>query len=476
MTDVQMAPRPRRWWRRGRTDADQQRPATWSLFEPSSWVWAWRQRAAARELARRRAAVLPTEAAQLRWRNALVGRAEAAALADARSSMFDEWSFGTATSLPPHLKTLRRFAAQDVAAARLALADLAQFERDHFHVRTSDEAVLRSRLELVTQLRDESATMSRRAIVRLDRLANRQAWRREVFRFFGRSRQDPSTARVLADRDLNPEPVEGTIGRLGLDPMPERVPWEGAQAPVIGKAFRALTLLGLILVELPITFRVFQQFHGRTGIDLVMTAMIALPVACAMILLPHFTGRFYRYRHATGREWFAISLCAVLIVPWAVVAWWLGSLRAAIIAMPPAPGQVHYPTVIERMGVGESTIAAIFISMMFITGGLGLLLGLARTHPLQDAFGRANRERHRLERRLARIRPVIATGQPPSDEELRERADRRCEAIEAGYAAAEHAYLGRLARALGNPAATESIARLSDQVANQRENPQEELV
>ncbi|MGI5243281.1 hypothetical protein [Dactylosporangium sp. CA-139066] len=437
------------------------------------WGRLWRR--IARLLPRRRAT--PPARPGVRGRQHLAAAAERRGYADAVGGMFDQWSFDDRTLLP-YLRTLRAQGEREIAETRQALADTARRESLADNRADADVEVLERRLAFLERLYEEAQQMSRRALARMDRIATREARRRRLFRVFTRRRQPNETEAEIAQRRAD---IERLQQQLGVAPMTEISPWEGPTPPPISPVVRWLTLLGLVAVELPVTYFVFAYFHGTDQFEQFMTWVFAVPVAFVMVMFPHLAGVLVRYRHATGREWLWPIIASLLISPWGYLAYELGSLRAKVLLQPaidPDTGRpfddprTHQPlpTLADQLHVEPRTIVVVFICVMILTGGIGMLLGLAHDHPVRTAHRRAERARLRLERRLAAFRPIVRPAPTLTPEQRIERDADIARSVRAAFVAAEHAYLDGIARAMSDPAVTEAIARMSDRLANERED------
>ncbi|MGC5321158.1 hypothetical protein ACPXB5_20745 [Micromonospora arida] len=421
------------------------------------------------------------EAARRARAATLVAEAERRAYADVADGVFDQWSFD-GERLLSHLSTLRANCEREIAEARRSIADRIRAQRAEQARSQAEYDVLHRRLGFLEQLHEEAQQFGRRAATRMDRVATREAERRRIFGLLPRGgRRNGSRPPAAEVADLDRQAEAEAMQQLGISAITATQPWEGLAAPPVGALARWLTLLGLVLVELPITFFVFYFFHGSDPTAQVMTWLFAAPTAFVLVVLPHFAGRLLRHRHATGREVLSVVLSLALISPWAYVAYQLGTLRGKVLMVPTSTPPViddplgdgaeqEVPLLSDQLGVEPATITHLFVALMLLTGGIGFLLGLAHEHPFQAAFRAAGDQRRKLERQLSRIRPLVAPlGEPSEQDRSAEEAD-TVGSIRAAYVAAEHAYLDAISRAMGDPAVTEVIAKLSDTLANRREN------
>jgi hypothetical protein len=126
------------------------------------------------------------------------------------------------------------------------------------------------------------------------------------------------------------------------------------------------------------------------------------------------------------------------------------------------------PTRIGVLHLTPTTISVMFVSLLLITAGISFLLGLAREHPWQIAYGNAERDRRYLCGELERAMPVLRQAQQRAQllaeettgGEQRRRAEVR--RVQAMYAAAELAYLDGVAEGVADPAASQAVARLAE--------------
>ncbi|MDV9201050.1 hypothetical protein R6M67_38355, partial [Streptomyces sp. Wh19] len=293
---------------------------------------------------------------------------------------------------------------------------------------------------------------------------------------------EPDTDRPPAGRGSAPgeEPEPQPLG--GLVPPPDPG-WEGMpERPGMPAWLTWAMLLAIAAVEIPIYWIAFQPFHGKgsTGSD-VLSGTLAISTAVLMVLLPHLAGRTVRSRAATGSIKAAVLPALALMGVWGFSGWALGDLRARLVLQHPDPtdGSRKFrgfngseslgarPTLVDNLHLTQGTVTWMFVALLFLSGGIGFLLGLLREHPYVDAYRaalerRANRFRQREEARVAgdRARSLARTAQERSTQR-REAVDARVRATDNLYEAAAHAFLEGAMERSSDPAVTEAAMKLS---------------
>ncbi|MFF1345769.1 proline-rich domain-containing protein [Streptomyces sp. NPDC058322] len=293
---------------------------------------------------------------------------------------------------------------------------------------------------------------------------------------------EPDTDRPPAGRGSAPgeEPEPQPLG--GLVPPPDPG-WEGMpERPGMPAWLTWAMLLAIAAVEIPIYWIAFQPFHGKgsTGSD-VLSGTLAISTAVLMVLLPHLAGRTVRSRAATGSIKAAVFPALALMGVWGFSGWALGDLRARLVLQHPDPidgsqsvrdfdgaeSLGAQPTLVDSLHLAPHTVTWMFVALLFLSGGIGFLLGLLREHPYVDAYRaalerRANRFRQREEARVAgdRARSLARTAQERSAQR-REAVDARVRATDNLYEAAAHAFLEGAMERSSDPAVTEAAMKLS---------------
>jgi hypothetical protein len=440
----------------------------------------------------------------------IVAEARARGRTDAQSGAVDVWMFDESHTLPYLEQLPARLAheIQDRAERRAELIRVAlNAERDRSNDTVRDAALRRDDRERYQQLFAEATERVRRALQRLDRMARFEAWRREtrhLIEFTNAARNpgpvvdpaeidgdDPGTAyddhveglddateELDEDEEIRPaardrrfNPYVDTLG-TDVDEL-LNVPWEGHSPTPLPARVRVLALIALVCVDLPIQFLVFRNFQLRTSEGFVETIMLTLPTAVVMILLPHFAGVFFRVRQSTGRERFRTVLAILLLVPWIGLGVILGILRSNVLSIRQTDArgnELPIPNVAEQFGVSPLTISIMFVTILMLTGGVALLLGLAHQHPYVDAYVEAFRDRQDAQAHVGMTEPDIPV-QPAlmlTEQEAREREALGDEALRLAFIDAEYAYLDGLAEGMTDPAATEAIGRFARRRTEER--------
>ncbi|MFF8614840.1 hypothetical protein [Streptomyces sp. NPDC015350] len=295
---------------------------------------------------------------------------------------------------------------------------------------------------------------------------------------------DPDPGRPVHGRGPAPVGERGPELLGGVVPPPDQEPgWEGMPTrPGLPAWLTWAMLLAIAAVEIPIYWVAFQPFHGTGSRESdFLSGTLAISTAVLMVLLPHLAGRTLRNRAATGSLKAAALPALALLGVWGFSGWALGDLRARLVLRHPdsieTPADIEDfdgagdlaqpPTLVDSLGLAPETITWMFVALLFLSGGIGFLLGLLREHPYLDAYRsalerRAERVRQREEARIAadRARSLTLTAQERADRR-REAVDARVRATEELYEAAAHAFLEGVVERSSDPAVTEAAMKLS---------------
>ncbi|MET9915509.1 hypothetical protein ABZZ04_00245 [Streptomyces sp. NPDC006435] len=278
--------------------------------------------------------------------------------------------------------------------------------------------------------------------------------------------------------ERGPELLGGTVPPPGREPG-----WEGMpNRPGLPAWLIWAMLLVIAAVEIPIYWVAFQPFHGTGSNESdFLSGTLAISTAVLMVLLPHLAGRTLRNRAATGSLKAAALPALALLGVWGFSGWTLGDLRARLVLRRPdsieTPADVkdfegagdlaQSPTLADSLHLSADTITWMFVALLFLSGGVGFLLGLLKEHPYLDAYRsalerRADRVRRREEARIAvdRARSLTQTAQERAARR-REAVDARVRATEELYEAAAHAFLEGVVERSSDPAVTEAAMQLS---------------
>ncbi|MFF8710156.1 hypothetical protein ACF07T_01760 [Streptomyces sp. NPDC015184] len=295
---------------------------------------------------------------------------------------------------------------------------------------------------------------------------------------------DPDPGRPVHGRGPAPVGERGPELLGGVVPPPDQEPgWEGMLTrPGLPAWLTWAMLLAIAAVEIPIYWVAFQPFHGTGSRESdFLSGTLAISTAVLMVLLPHLAGRTLRNRAATGSLKAAALPALALLGVWGFSGWALGDLRARLVLRHPdsieTPADIEDfdgagdlaqpPTLVDSLGLAPDTITWMFVALLFLSGGIGFLLGLLREHPYLDAYRsalerRAERVGQREEARIAadRARSLTLTAQERADRR-REAVDARVRATEELYEAAAHAFLEGVVERSSDPAVTEAAMKLS---------------
>ncbi|MFJ7208066.1 hypothetical protein ACIQWR_31630 [Streptomyces sp. NPDC098789] len=285
------------------------------------------------------------------------------------------------------------------------------------------------------------------------------------------SRRDPADPRAAyrhADQQLQGE---------------EALLWEGLSTrPGLPRWMVWALLLVIAAVEVPIYWIAFQPFHGAGSTESdTLSGTLAISAALVMVVVPHLAGRALRSRSGTASA-MGIGLPAVaLLTAWGFSAWALGDLRSKLVFRHRAPqplspdlagvagiGELQPPpTLVDSLHLEPTTVTWMFVALLLLSGGIGLLLGLLREHPYLDSYrshlelrARLVHAREAAAAAMGRARALESTADARA--ELREHAlNARLRSTTDLYEAAAHAFLQEVMEKAADPAVTESAMRLS---------------
>ncbi|MET3987781.1 hypothetical protein [Streptomyces sp. PvR034] len=259
--------------------------------------------------------------------------------------------------------------------------------------------------------------------------------------------------------------------------------WEGLSTrPGLPRWMVWALLLVIAAVEVPIYWIAFQPFHGAGSTESdALSGTLAVSAAIVMVVIPHLAGRALRSRSGTASAK-GIGLPAVaLLAVWGFSAWALGHLRSKLVFRHRVPQPLSpdldgvagigdlrpTPTLVDSLHLEPTTVTWMFVALLLLSGGIGLLLGLLREHPYLNSY----RSHLELRARLvhAREAAAAAAGRARALESTAEaRAELRGHALGARlrsttelYEAAAHAFLQEVMEKAADPAVTESAMRLS---------------
>lgn len=291
-----------------------------------------------------------------------------------------------------------------------------------------------------------------------------------------------------------PPPSDGDTGRPpGSDPLapPDLTTavsttwtdieqWPGLQSrPGLPDWIVAALLVVVAAVEVPIYWMAFQPFHGvgSKGAD-TLTGTLAVSAALVMVVVPHLVGRALRGSSGTGASKWTNLPALALLGTWAFSTWALAHLRTKLVFRSRPTGSI-LPDVTDLESSGptsllgslhleQTTVTWMFVALLVLSGGIGLLTGLLREHPALDTYRSHLEESRRLqlERDAATVRAQHARATAASvheGAELRADASRqRQRATTSLYESVAHAYLMGVAEGSSDPAVTEAAMKLSN--------------
>ncbi|MFD7028378.1 hypothetical protein ACFWAR_10135 [Streptomyces sp. NPDC059917] len=284
----------------------------------------------------------------------------------------------------------------------------------------------------------------------------------------GRDPADPRPTYRLVDQELRGEKAllwEGLSGRPGLRRW---MVWA--------------LLLVIAAVEVPIYWIAFQPFHGAGSTESdALSGTLAVSAAIVMVVIPHLAGRALRSRSGTASARGVGVPAVALLAVWGFSTWALGHLRSKLVFRHRVPQPLSpdlegvagigdlrpTPTLVDSLHLEPTTVTWMFVALLLLSGGIGLLLGLLREHPYLDSYRSHVELRDRLLH--AREAATAAAGRARALESTADaRAELRGHALNARlrsttelYEAAAHAFLQEVMEKAADPAVTESAMRLS---------------
>ncbi|MFF6994599.1 hypothetical protein ACFY93_06505 [Streptomyces sp. NPDC008313] len=310
--------------------------------------------------------------------------------------------------------------------------------------------------------------------------------------------QDPVSAGTVLPADASDEDDDAyqTLTPVVAGPRPAAIPepapgtvaasvegWPGLRARAAMPERMVLFLLVLVFaVEVPIYWMAFQPFHGvGSSSSGVLNATLAVSVGVLMLTVPHLGGRALRERGATGAGRQAGPAALLFLCVWVACTVTLGILRAkTVLAKEPeehvtgAAGGFDgvdtgtLPALADRLDLQPQTVYWMFISLLLLSGGIGLLAGLLREHPHVDSFRSALERRQERGHELAAAHTRLAAARAWVDS-AGERAEQRRRAVEARqraanelYETAAEAHRHGLTSAAADPAITEAAHKRTE--------------
>jgi hypothetical protein len=400
----------------------------------------------------------------------------------------------------PYLRRLRAQRDTVIEQTREQAEDMDRWDRARAREARAEAAGLASRRRHLERRQEEATAHQEAAWARINHLARLEARLQELRDLSGlgaaaQAPRDPGPAGAGASDDWAGEAYASRTGQvaddagLGAIELPGGPPadlrWEGPHGPRITGRWATVILGGLVLVEVPIQYIIFQFFHGYSPFEEFLTWVFTIPVSAVMVLLPHLAGWWYRSRTATGSDRLLRVIPLLLLAPWAFLAVVLGYLRARVllapVQLPPTTGatsylnNLHVTNNATALHVTPTTMAIMFGALILGVGGIGFLLGLAREHPFAGAFSGAAARRTALGEQLDRMAPRSDLAEqraaPSEDPAGASAAGLRIETVRAAYAAAEQSYLNGIASAAGDPAVTEAVSKMSTRIAAEAGSP-----
>ncbi|MFF0750458.1 hypothetical protein [Streptomyces sp. NPDC004267] len=291
------------------------------------------------------------------------------------------------------------------------------------------------------------------------------------------ARRDPAEA---GPEDPYADPFTGLDA--GVREETDAARWEGLpHRPGLPRWMVWALLLVIAAVEVPIYWIAFQPFHGAGSTESdALSGTLAISAAIVMVVVPHLAGRALRARPATGAARWANLPAIALLGAWGFSTWALGYLRSKLVfrhrdaqTLPTDLGDVAGldlrppPTLVDSLHLEFTTVTWMFVTLLVLSGGIGLLLGLLREHPYLDSYRshleRGARLRRDREAAVAALERARAVQQSAADRtRLRAETNRaRQRATTDLYESAANAFLMGVAEGSRDPAVTEAAMRLS---------------
>ncbi|QES47252.1 hypothetical protein DEJ50_04805 [Streptomyces venezuelae] len=269
----------------------------------------------------------------------------------------------------------------------------------------------------------------------------------------------------------------------GIRPQSDAARWEGLPVrPGLPRWMVWSLLLVIAAVEVPIYWIAFQPFHGAGSTESdALSATLAISAAVVMVIIPHLAGRALRSRPATASPK-GVNLPAVaLLAVWGFSTWALGHLRSKLVfrkrEAQKLPAELDgiagmedlrpTRTLVDSLHLEPTTVTWMFVSLLVLSGGIGLLLGLLREHPYLDSYRSHLELRARLERAreaaTAAAERARALETTAADRQTlrREATAARQRSTTELYEAAAYRFLQGVIEGAADPAVTESAMRLA---------------
>ena len=362
----------------------------------------------------------------------LIAEAAERGAQDARSLMLNQWTFGGPADPeselfdPDYVRELRHRGEAAVASLRLIQ-------------RLADDRVAAARRK-----RDEANELMGVARTGMTQMAARESEDEERAEILAGHEDDAPDPGPGAGPDPDPDPdLDPAAGAEGA----ETVPW--VESVPLRLIWRLAILAGLIAAELPVQFYVFDYFLGADPATAGLARWLALTTAAIIVFGPFVAATLLRARQATGSDPRIGYVIILMVAAWLAAVGVLGFIRGRVLqADSNRSAQVHVTPV---------TIILMFIALLLIVGAMAFMLGLARRHPLQEAYlhQRVRRDRFDMVMRTMATRIYPGYEDPENGDPLP--ADAQQRAVQETYAAAENAYFAALSRTVGDPVFTEAV-------------------
>lgn len=337
---------------------------------------------------------------------------------DAKSGMYDEWTFSTGTT-PPYLVALRD--QRDELLHENRIRKFRDLQRVEQRIAAAEAAAM----EAATRADESDADLTE-------------------------ARKHERRIQTILDGEVE----DDHPGKRWAEPV--RSP--GRRRLI--RLSRGLVMVIFAGVELPIQYSTFIYFgESRT-----LTLAFVLGTATAMLVAPHQAGGWARRTKVEGGQ------AGLRSATWAVMAAWvtalviLADLRRRTLLTPQVDGETGapLPSPVTALQLTPGMVTVLFMALMTLTGMVAFVFGYLGENPYAGELASAQAKRRTLARRVARARgrriALERSAEKVQDREakLTERWEARNTAVERFFDSCAAKYRHGVAVVLGSPAVSEA--------------------
>jgi hypothetical protein len=349
----------------------------------------------------------------------LRGRAFQDGRSDAKSGMYDEWTFSTGTT-PPYLVALRN--QRDEMRGENTIRKLRDLQRVEQRIAAAEAAA------------EEASARAAEAEAKLEEAKEHETKIQKV---------------------LDGEADEDHPGRRWAEPARSL----GRRRLI--RFSRALVMVIFAGVELPIQYSTFIYFGESRS----LTLAFVIGTAAAMLVAPHQAGGWARKAKVEGGHRQLKVATAVVMTAWSGALIVLADLRRRTLLASQVDAQTGQtlPSPATALHLTPFMVTVLFLALMALTGMVAFVFGYQGENPYSAELASAQAKRRALARRVAKARGR-RTAMRRSAEKVQEREAKLTERWEARNAALEcffdscaARYRHGVAVELGNPAVSEAL-------------------